>query len=203
VNRRTFVSNLAIGGTALLTAPSHASAALVCSAVSPTVEACTAGIRSSLANISMSRPQQQSNWCWAACIQMVFRYNGLRISQAKIVEEVFGARVNQPGEPEQIVDALNRTWTDEDNDNYDVEGDIYTVSPGTAAQDLAADFPLIIGSLGHAMVLSAVSFYRDAYGNGQIVNAMVRDPWPGRGLRQITAAEWIYMSFAVRIRVTS
>jgi hypothetical protein len=133
---------------------------------------------------------------------MVFRYHGLNISQGKIVEEVFGGRVHRPGSPEEILEALNRTWTDENDNDYDVEGDVYSVSPATAAQDLAADFPLIIGSLGHAMVLSAVSYYRDLYGNGQIVNALVRDPWPGRGRRQITAVEWAYMSFAARIRVS-
>src|SRR5207245_1216658 len=157
-------------------------------AVSPTLAACTAGLRSDLVHIPMSRPQEESNWCWAACIQMVFRYNDLNISQGKIVQEVFGSRVNRPGAPEEILRALNRTWTDARGDDYQVEGDTYSVTPATAAQDLAADFPLIIGTLGHAMVLTAVNFYRDMNGNGQIVSAVVRDPFPGKGRRQITAA---------------
>jgi ABC-type bacteriocin/lantibiotic exporter with double-glycine peptidase domain len=202
MKRRLFVSNLAAAGTALLTVPSMLKAGVVCSPVSAVLSACTAGIASDLANITMDRSQNQSNWCWAACIQMVFLYNGLNVSQQEIVRTVFGQLVNLPGSPEDILAALNRRWTDANGDDFDVQGDVYSVSPVTAAQDLANDFPLIVGTLGHAVVLSAVDYYRDLYGNGQIVSAVVRDPLPGRGKRRLTPAEWVYMTFAVRIRVT-
>ncbi len=202
MNRRTFVSHLVAQGSFLAVLPVVTKGEIACSAVSPTVAACTAGLATDIASVSMNRPQQETNWCWAACIQMVFRYHGLKISQAKIVQGVFGGSVNQPGSPQDILDALNRTWTDDDDDDYDVEGDVYSVSPATVAEDLADDLPVIIGSLGHAMVLTAISYYRDLYGNGQIVGAVVRDPWPGRGRRQITPVEWANLSFAARVRVS-
>jgi hypothetical protein len=52
-----------------------------------------------------------------------------------------------------------------------------------AAQDLAADMPLIVGTMGHAMVLTALTYNRDGYGSGVVTGAIVRDPWPYPGLR--------------------
>jgi hypothetical protein len=71
----------------------------------------------------------------------------------------------------------------------------------TAAQDLAADMPLIIGTMGHAMVLSRLDYLVDQYGRGEVKWATVRDPWPGRGRRVLSPQEWYNISFAARIRV--
>jgi len=201
MDRRVFLFRM-VGGTGITALPFVARADLACVPQGPGVEACTAGLRSAIASITMRRPQQKSNWCWAACLEMVFRYHGLEVSQETIVEETLGDDRNLPGSPGEILENLNRTWT-VDDDDYTVEADTYTVTPGTVAQDLANDFPLIIGSMGHAMVLTGVQYYRrfDSYGN--IVGAVVRDPWPGRGKRSLSAAEWALMSFAVRIRVSA
>lgn len=72
----------------------------------------------------------------------------------------------------------------------------------TAAQDLTNNMPLIIGTMGHAMVLTSLRYARDVNGNGQVNAAIVRDPWPNRGRRVLTAQEWYSTSFLVRIRVS-
>lgn len=52
----------------------------------------------------------------------------------------------------------------------------------TAAHDLSADEPLIIGTMGHAVVLSGLIYTSN--GVQTIINsAQAYDPWPGRGLK--------------------
>ena len=168
------------------------------------VQTCHAGIGSYVAHIAAREtgPQYQSQWCWAACIAMVFRYYGFRVSQARIVEETWGDIVNLPGSPAQILANLNRLWVDDRGRRFRVAGDVRSANPLTAAQDLAADMPLVVGTQGHAMVLTSLTYLRNRFGAGDVKAAFVRDPWPGRGRRTLSPAEWYGTSFLARIRVT-
>lgn len=56
--------------------------------------------------------QEQSEWCWAASISMLFGYYGHPVSQEQIVRQAFGQLVNMPGSPALISQALNREWVD-------------------------------------------------------------------------------------------
>ncbi|MDH5824964.1 papain-like cysteine protease family protein [Luteimonas sp. RD2P54] len=168
--------------------------------VHPGVQRCHAGLNSQLAFIS-AKQQRNSQWCWAACIEMVFRYYGYVVPQERIVSETWGSLVNMPGYPGQILANLNRPWQDDFGRRFGVSGDSFTANPITASQDLAGGRPLIIGSMGHAMVLTAVTFDRDSHGNGQVVSAIVRDPWEDRGRRILTAQEWFATTFLARISV--
>ena len=132
---------------------------------------------------------------------MIFRFYGHPISQARIVRETWGRPVNSPGEPWQIVELLNRRWTDDKGEEFEVSGDVLTSDAMTAAQDLAENHPLIIGTGGHAVVLTAVTYVQDKWGNGDVTSAIVRDPWPGLGLRLLSTDEWQGITLAVRISV--
>ncbi len=153
--------------------------------------------------------QQASEWCWAACIQMVFTYWGHPIPQQEIVRQTWGVIANMPAQPEQIVKDLNREWKDSRGNRFASVSDCFTANGVTAAQDLAGDMPLIIGSMGpestsHAMVLTAVSYKRAQDGQGQVTGAQVRDPWPGNGGRRpLTPQEALSTMLLARIRVTS
>ena len=68
-----------------------------------------------------------------------------------------------------------------------------------AARELADDNPLIVGATGHAMVLTAMTYARDVAGNGQPLSLTVRDPWPGRGRRQLSPQEWAGTSFLAKV----
>jgi len=199
MNRRDFIrTGMAVAVSGALSP--LANAGLSCGSwVPPGVRGCVAGIESAL--IPITALQQKNQWCWAACIEMVFRYYGFRVSQKKIVEDTWGEAVNMPGYPNQILSDLNRGWTDRDNRDFSVSGDSYTASAMTAAQDLTADMPLIIGTMGHAMVLTRLDYLVDQYGRGEVKWATVRDPWPGRGRRVLSPQEWHNISFAARIRV--
>src|SRR5207253_8273207 len=52
--------------------------------------------------------QRQSNWCWAASVQMVLNYRGVPVTQEQVVQRIFaGAVPNVPGQPNQILTALS------------------------------------------------------------------------------------------------
>jgi hypothetical protein len=195
---------LRAAGAAMVAAPLPAAARLACGPfVPPGVQQCEAGIDSRLAHVTAAAVggQHLSQWCWAACLEMVFRYYGFAVPQARIVRDTWGAIVNLPAAPVQILANLNRPWIDDTGRAFGVAGDAFSANPVTAAHDLAQDMPLIIGTTGHAMVLTAVTYLRDVYGNGEVKAAVVRDPWPGRGRRVLTAREWYATSFLARIRV--
>ena len=82
-----------------------------------------------------------------------------------------------------------------------MSGDVFSANPITAAQDLAQDMPLIIGTMGHAMVLTSVTYIRDQFGRGSVLAAVVRDPGRRQGRRVLSPQEWYSTSFLVRIRV--
>ena len=164
------------------------------------LQGCIAGIPQERLN-TITVVQQASEWCWAACIQMVFSYWGHPVSQQQIVQETWGGIADMPAQPQTIVQDLNRSWRDRNGDQFSASGDVFSANAVTAAQDLAQEMPLIIGSLGHAMVLTAVSYNRTANGQGQLTGAMVRDPLPGRGRRQLTPMEAAAEMLLVRIRV--
>jgi len=165
---------------------------------------CAVGLRSEVigATTAAVGGQRQSQWCWAASISTVLRYHGFEVSQRRIVAETFGQVVNMPGSAQHIVGALNRVWTDDHGRRFMVQADASSASPLTAAQDLAANEPLIIGTLGHAMVLTALDYTADGWGNFYVTDAVVRDPWPGRGRRSLAPQEWYGTQLLVRIRVT-
>jgi Papain-like cysteine protease AvrRpt2 len=204
MNRRKFLTGLVSTSLASLFISNEANAILNCLPFQPSgVQHCEAGINSVIADVTAAAVggQHLNEWCWAACIEMVFHYYGLIVPQEEIVRQTWGSIVDLPALPGQILIDLNRPWVDSYNRAFRVSGDSYTASHVTAAQDLAQDRPLIIATMGHAMVLTGLSYIRDAWGNGEVNAAIVRDPWPGRGHRVLSAQEWFSTNLLIRIRL--
>lgn len=198
-SRRSWMK--ALGGAAGATVMSGGlKAALQCGSMLPPYgeQGCVAGIPEARLNFVFAY-QQASEWCWAACMQMVFSYWGHPVPQREIVRQTWGAITDMPAQPQQIVADLNRDWTDIRGDQFTVEADCFTATGAEAAQDLAREMPLIVGSLGHAMVLSAVSYQRVPNGQGQVTGAVVRDPL--RGKRALSPMEAAAVMLLARIRV--
>jgi hypothetical protein len=165
------------------------------------VEVCTAGISS----ITFKQAfQQQNEWCWAACISMVFAYYHHAVDQQRIVKETWGTAENMPGMPRDILRDLNKRWADDAGRAFQCRGDVFSVNVDTAVEDLIDDHPLIIGAMGHATVLTAIISEVDtATSQYEIQQVIVRDPWPeSGGRRPLTPREWASINFAARIRVT-
>lgn len=203
MDRRNFIRAIRglgyLGASSLLISRSLG-ADLQCTAYNQAgVQQCQVGIDSNLIPVTAS--QQMPEWCWAASISMVFGYYGFPVSQSRIVEEVWGEAADMPAGPDQILSDLNRDWKDDNDNKFTASGESYDANPTTASQDLAQDMPLIIGTMGHAMVLTSLVYVRDVTGNGSVQQAIVRDPWPGRGRRVLTPQEWYSAQFLARIRV--
>lgn len=140
--------------------------------------------------------QIQSNWCWAACIQMVLNYHGLYVTQIDAVTKIYGSPlVNQPANEQQILAALSG-WAPDVTGNFSA---IHAYGGSTSLDEiingLSGKWPLIVGmknpngGVGHAFVLTAIYFSNiyDNFGNviGRIPDKVVlRDPWPGNPSRQ-------------------
>jgi hypothetical protein len=202
LNRRNWMKSLGVA-TAACALETRLQAALNCGPQTAPygVQACVAGIPQEQLD-SVQAFQEQTQWCWAACIEMVFTFWGHPIDQQDIVTQTWGRLVNMPAQPYQIIADLNRTWKDSNGNTFRAQGDVYSASGATAAQDLTNGMPLILGSMGHAMMLTAIAYNRAPNGQGQVTGAIVRDPWPGRGRRVLSAQEAAATMLLARIRVS-
>ncbi len=159
--------------------------------------------------------QRKSQWCWAASISGIFSQHGFKVSQEIIVDEIYGGDVNLPAWGPTIASATSRSWVTDGESvsrSFDADcqvlldsqfgvRDLYTAN--VVGEELASGNPLIIGCVGHAMVLTAITF--DQFNNGtyNIVEAIVRDPWPGNpSKRMLTAQEWWGTQFLAKVEVT-
>lgn len=143
--------------------------------------------------------QDQSQWCWAACISMLFRYYKHPLSQDRIVEAVYGRKLNLPsGSGWNIASQLNRDWEDDNGKKfrsrltaaYDYDARVMAIDNSWIINQLNDDRPIIIGTAGHAVVGTAIEYYVTP--NGPYITAIgVFDPWPGRGARGLLPAEMV------------
>ena len=51
--------------------------------------------------------QEQSNWCWAASLQMILAYHKIHVSQKGIVKRVFQNAPNRAATSQEMVQAIN------------------------------------------------------------------------------------------------
>jgi hypothetical protein len=68
---------------------------------------------------------------------------------------------------------------------YDADTGQFAVDEQMAIDELRNERPLLLGTVGHAMVLTAMRYVRSQWGDVQIIGATVRDPWPGTGRREL------------------
>ena len=127
--------------------------------------------------------QGQTQWCWAASLQMVFNYYGVNINQMEIVNRTYGGLINAPGSPEAITANLNNMNIDDNGRQYSVSAAVGYGAPNAQylINALSSGQPVLIGyntgSSGHAVVITACEYIPTPYGP-QIVAIAVRDPWP-------------------------
>ncbi len=206
MDRRDFIKiSSTTVGLSILGLSSSAQAILNCTPFNVQgLQQCEVGIDSTITVIPSSATggQYLSQWCWAACLEMIFNYQGLNLSQEVIVQQTWGNIKKMPGQPRHILADLNRNWRDSSRTRFFVSGGCYSNNLKTVSQDLSQDLPLIIGNSGHTMVLTAMKYEMDKWGNGHVIEAEVKDPWPGQGERTLSAEDWLGTSFLACVRVT-
>ncbi|MBC5810546.1 MAG: hypothetical protein GIW95_06805 [Candidatus Eremiobacteraeota bacterium] len=133
-------------------------------------------------------PQARSKWCWAAAISNVFTYYGHPLEQARIVASTYGAARNLAGTEDGMLRELNRVWVDDRGRRFTVVAQ--AIRPAEAAIELFRDRPVIVTALHHAVVLTSLTYLRNADGSGVWRDGIVRDPWPQYpGARALTARD--------------
>ena len=133
--------------------------------------------------------QRNTEWCWAASMQMLFNYYGVDISQEQIVARSFQKSPedrlpNATGDLQVITRNLNNWSIDNRGMSYRVKAELNfgPPSPAYLIKELAAERPVLIGyktgpRTGHAVLITACSYY-PAEDGPRIRSVIVRDPWP-------------------------
>jgi hypothetical protein len=200
ISRRHFV----VGG-ALLGLSTPAGAALVCQDF-PGFRRCSAGVTIDLGTAR----QECAEWCWAACVEAVFSFHGYPVAQRRIVEKVFQSDVCHPAIGPQIVEAIDGSWIDDRGNKFEANCEVLwdtqfqfgrADAVVQAARELEAGRPLILGAMGHATLLTAMTYS----GNGilvQLNELIIRDPWPGNpNRRALTPMEAMNTNFLATVAI--
>ncbi len=131
-----------------------------------------------------------TDWCWAACVQLVFNSNGLELSQEDILKHSF--KINNPydslpdwyNELKLITKNLNDWKPFYKGHRYSIKFKFYdtTATPERLKKELDNYNPVILAfkdSLNriYPVVCSAIGFLPGYYGP-VIKTLMIRDPLP-------------------------
>jgi len=144
--------------------------------------------------------QEASNWCWAACIQMVLSAQQMDVSQAEIVANVYDGNVtNRPGSQYDMLVQIDGLSTH--GNQWQLEALLGLGPPAfeLLQEQFERNTPLIAmyenpgRDIGHAVVITAIIY--QATETGPVIRkVIVRDPWPAfhssSGKRELTAAEF-------------
>jgi peptidase C39-like protein len=135
--------------------------------------------------------QHNSQWCWAATIQMVLNYYGVTISQEQIVARTYGTDLygylpNWPGRFDAISTSLNSRSVDDAGRTYVVLSTLNwgAPTPTVLVQELSQGRPVIVSyssgpNSAHAVVITGANFIPSPLGP-MIQSVVVRDPWPSQ-----------------------
>lgn len=161
---------------------------------------CVAGIsRDTIEEVKAK--QKATNWCWAACAQMILNYYKVPIDQEQIVERIKGSKIDEPAYPKEAVLSMTGPFKNQYGYYSLVSTNVYRY-PLKAAQIVKAltkDRPLMVGympipnaSIGHMVVITAVE-YEALAGGGKddvkLLSFIVRDPWPDNPSRRVFNAD--------------
>jgi hypothetical protein len=189
--------------------PTASSAAQDCEPMQPNgIQRCAAGL-SSTQVAQMRATQEQSQWCWAASIAMVFAHHGFSLAQERVVERHFGELANRGVPGAVMTQLLGESWRDAKGRAFlasalvgDAPARRFQFGSDTVVRELADERPLIVGALGHAMVLVHVEYERfpeqDAV---RITGGTVIDPAAGQGVRRLKPQE-LQPSYVAAVRVS-
>jgi len=145
----------------------------------------------------MRASQEKSQWCWAASIAMVFSHHGFAVAQEDIVRQQYSDAADKPLHATQVAPVVERAWQDRGGRSFfasitagNAPTRRFLFRDDTVIREMQAQRPLIVGALGHAMVLVQVHYERfTAQDAVRITGGVVIDPAPGQGVRNLTRLE--------------
>jgi len=156
-----------------------------------------------------AKPQEMSNWCWAASIQSIFLTSGLQVSQRRIVAAAYGSPINQtaPGF-KGTLNILNGLSVSADGSTWEVRASAANTFPNAnwLFNKLSNDEPVMIWykdpNSNHSIIVNGGRYYRDNGGNIQWQQIYAYDPWLNRNMIIVAAniPRYVYGSFDVKLR---
>lgn len=167
-----------------------------CAPINPMVQQCTSEVDFGRFSSSYAN-QKMSQWCWAASVSMIFDYFGHPLAQEKIVQAQYGRIVNLPaGNGFTMARQLNRDWIDDNGEAFsarltaafDPAANVFAMNNLWIVNELDGERPFIIGTQGHAVVVTSITYNPTPQGP-YVIRVGVFDPWPGRGARYLTPNE--------------
>jgi hypothetical protein len=135
-------------------------------------------------------PRSQSDWCWAACAQMVLKRQGVYVEQNLVAERLQAGSAPQAQEgQERIMEKLGR-WAPHPKTSFTtVHAAVAGCHGMQMIEALVAQRPLIValntpeeGTL--PFVLTDISFRLGFVDEALFQKVVLRDPWPGHKSRQ-------------------
>ena len=127
-------------------------------------------------------------WCWAACAQAAFMIAGYNVSQEMFAAKAFGnPNVCRTATGPVIKQAVDGEWTDLSGRVFSARLDVildydsglsHPAPLAVAWEELRASRPIMVGSLSHATLMTALNYTESPSYPPQINFAVVRDPWP-------------------------
>jgi hypothetical protein len=187
-----------------------------CRADGAGMEICEARACTFLASVA-PKAQENSNWCWAACLEMSFSCLSHRVDQQTIVRAAWGDIRNVPAAPAEIVRSVQREYVDAFGSRFRLRARLLdrtiTIITDVAAigqtfEHVAAGKPAIVGTInpdgsGHATMLTSLTVRRstDRKSSPEFRAAGVYDPWPGRERRAFTLEDWTRTPYIILVDV--
>ena len=169
------------------------------------VQQCGVGLK-----LNNTPRQECKYWCWAACSEAIFGMAGYNIDQKQFVQKVFGGNTSCSTATGPMIKAgIDGVWVDKSGQEFGANlGIVMDTQFGIAHSDpvsviykeLNAGRALITGTLGHAVVITAMEYFRTPVGP-QIQSVIVRDPWPrSPNKRILSQQEFFSANFLATLR---
>jgi hypothetical protein len=144
--------------------------------------------------------QSCENWCWAACCQSVFATSGFDVPQEQFVQKAFGTSTTcATATGRMIQETVDGPWVDQQGHrliaNSKVVFDrLHSISIGDPVRAIADELyhgrPMLIGTQGHAMIITYLHYSQNNNFGLNIHSMRVFDPDPIRPrIRELSAQE--------------
>lgn len=141
--------------------------------------------------------QKQTNWCWAACNQMLLNSQGIAESQEKQVIKLFGQLVNQGagGDYERAKLALGGTYKDVNGKDVAVTPYIsylgtHNDDPAVIISHLQKGIPLVMATKQHGRVCVGIDYDTDGT-SYQVTNLRLLNPFTSSVIETFTMQQFL------------
>jgi hypothetical protein len=144
-----------------------------------------ASLRNGLQVSDLTDYQWKDAWCWAACVEMSFKLQGVLVPQDTVVKLIKGSMANFGGTPDEVSKALDSlNWQGKDQKALPFASvgllNNHLISPILIAVRLIQGAPTIafLGNgitMGHVILICGIAINDQ---NGNEVLFKTYDPWP-------------------------